>query len=191
MSTVWCIAWWGPRSAKPRKKTAPSSALQPSGRLLVCSALACCRILRRPRKTSSRLELRSTRDCLMKNLKARLFSLALSLAALHGASAEVRFPNLLSDHAVLQRERPIHVWGWATPNAHLTVRFHQQTVGAEADALGQWSAYLAPEDAGGPFTLSVTGDGPEKTLSDLLIGDVWFASGQSNMEMPLNGFPPQ
>src|SRR5271154_5150519 len=107
-------------------------------------------------------------DCLM---KICLLSLALSSAALSFASAEVRFPKLLSDHAVLQRDRPIHVWGWASPNAHLTIHFHQQTVVAEANALGKWSAYLAPEIAGGPFTLSVTGDGAEKTLSDLLVGD--------------------
>ena len=127
----------------------------------------------------------------MNRSKARLLSLVLSLIALHCASAEVRFPKLLSDHAVLQREGPIHLWGWATPGAHLTIRFHQQTVAAEANALGKWSAYLAPESAGGPFTLSVTGDGPEKILTDLLVGDVWFASGQSNMEIPLNGFPGQ
>jgi sialate O-acetylesterase len=124
-------------------------------------------------------------------MKICLLSLALSSAALSFASAEVRFPKLLSDHAVLQRERPIHLWGWASPNAQLTARFHGQTVAARTDRLGKWSLYLAPEQAGGPYTLSITGDGPEKTLADLLVGDVWFASGQSNMEMPLNGFPPQ
>ena len=72
----------------------------------------------------------------------------------------------------------------------MTVRFHQQTVEARADERGKWSLYFAPEQAGGPYTLTVRGDGPDKTISDLLVGDVWFASGQSNMEMPLNGFPP-
>lgn len=104
--------------------------------------------------------------------------------------AEVRLPKIFSDHAVLQRERPVHVWGTATPGANLQVMFHGQRAVAQADRLGNWSAYLAPEKAGGPYTLSVTGDGAEKTASDVLVGDVWFASGQSNMEMPLNGFPP-
>jgi len=122
-------------------------------------------------------------------LALRLAALALSLAAATAASAEVRLPKLLSDHAVLQRDRPIHIWGWASPGAQLTARFHSQTVAAVADPLGKWSLYLAPESAGGPYTLSINGDGPEKTLTDLLIGDVWFASGQSNMEMPLKGFP--
>jgi len=103
--------------------------------------------------------------------------------------AEVRLPHVLSDHAVLQRDRPIHLWGWATPGAHLTARFHAQTVPAQTDALGAFSLWLAPETAGGPYTLTISGDGPDVTLSDLLVGDVWFASGQSNMEMPLQGFP--
>jgi sialate O-acetylesterase len=97
---------------------------------------------------------------------------------------------MLSDHAVLQRGAPVHVWGWSSPEAHLTARFHQQTVETRADERGKWSLYLAPEQAGGPYTLTVSGDGPDKTIGDLLVGDVWFASGQSNMEMPLNGFPP-
>ena len=115
-------------------------------------------------------------------------ALALCTCAALTVNAEVRLPNALSDHAVLQRERPIHIWGWATPGAHLTAHFHAQTVLAEANALGKWSLYLQPEQAGGPYTLTITGDGAEKTLTDLLVGDVWLASGQSNMEFPLAGF---
>ena len=102
--------------------------------------------------------------------------------------AEIRLPHLLSDHAVLQREAPIHIWGWADPGEAVTVTFRQQHSATIADALGQWSVYLAPEKAGGPYTLAIAGTNTI-TLSDILIGDVWFASGQSNMEMPLNGFP--
>ena len=105
------------------------------------------------------------------------------------AGAEVRLPQVLSDHAVLQRERPIHLWGWATPGAKLTARFHAQSVVAAANELGEWSAWLNPEEAGGPYTLTVSGDGADVTVSDLLVGDVWIASGQSNMEMPMGGFP--
>ena len=106
------------------------------------------------------------------------------------ARAEVRLPHVLSDHAVLQRDRPIHVWGWATPHAKLMARFKQQTVAGETDAFGRWSLYLAPEGAGGPYTLTISGDGADRVVSDLLVGDVWVASGQSNMEMPLAGFGP-
>jgi sialate O-acetylesterase len=117
-------------------------------------------------------------------------SLVVAVVLAGVARAEVRLPMMLSDHAVLQRGAPIHVWGWSSPEAHLTARFHQQTVEARADEHGKWSLDLAPEQAGGPYTLTVNGDGPEKTISDLLVGDVWLASGQSNMEMPLDGFPP-
>lgn len=119
----------------------------------------------------------------------------LGLAAFCGvqkARAEIKLPNLLSDHAVLQRGVPIHVWGWATPGAKLTVRFHEQALPAVADELGKWSAWLMPERAGGPFTLTVDGgvvDG-KKQITDVMVGDVWIASGQSNMQMPLQGFPP-
>jgi sialate O-acetylesterase len=103
--------------------------------------------------------------------------------------AEVRLPNVISDHAVLQRGRPIHLWGWAAPGAHLQAHFHQQTVATDADQLGEWSLWLAPENAGGPYVLTISGDGQATTVKDILVGDVWFASGQSNMEMPLSGFP--
>jgi sialate O-acetylesterase len=116
--------------------------------------------------------------------------MAVFVTGVSSATAEVRFPKTFSDHAVLQRQAPIHVWGWSSPDAHLTAHFHQQTVEARADALGKWSLYLSPEEAGGPYTLTVNGDGQERMVSDLLVGDVWIASGQSNMEMPLNGFPP-
>lgn len=120
----------------------------------------------------------------------RVSALILTAAMVLPAAAEIRLPNLISDHAVLQRDRPIHLWGQATPGVRLTARFHQQTVHAVADPKGEWSLYLNPEPAGGPYTLSLTGDGAPKQVSDLLVGDVWLASGQSNMEMPLRGFPP-
>ncbi len=103
--------------------------------------------------------------------------------------AQVRLPHAIGDHAVLQRERPIHIWGWATPGAHLEAHFHGQAVPGIADKIGKFSLWLKPEPAGGPYVLSITGDGPEKQVTDLLVGDVWFASGQSNMEIPLSGFP--
>jgi sialate O-acetylesterase len=106
------------------------------------------------------------------------------------ANAEVRLPHLFSDHAVLQRDRPIHVWGWSAPGAHLVAHFHQQQVASIADAGGIWSLYLRPESAGGPYVLTITGDGADVAVHDLLVGDVWIASGQSNMEFPLQGFGP-
>jgi len=106
------------------------------------------------------------------------------------AAAELRLPRFFSDGAVLQRDRPLHVWGWATPDAAMMVGLHGARVAATADRLGRWDAWLPPQPAGGPYMLTVEGDGGTRTLRDVMLGDVWFASGQSNMEMPLAGFPP-
>src|SRR5579862_1394583 len=116
---------------------------------------------------------------------------ALMTSAAGIASGEVSLPHLLSDHAVLQRQAPIHIWGNADPGETVTVKFHDQTRTATANDLGKWSLWLMPEKAGGPYTLTATGStgGAGVTVSDLLVGDVWLASGQSNMEMPLSGFP--
>jgi sialate O-acetylesterase len=103
--------------------------------------------------------------------------------------AESRLGGAITDHAVLQRDVPIHLWGEDSPTARITITFHGQSIATMANGLGLWEAWLPPEPAGGPFTLTVHGSS-ELTRSDLLVGDVWFASGQSNMEMPLSGFPP-
>lgn len=126
----------------------------------------------------------------MTSRKKLIFSVALLFASIVASSvnAEVRLPNTLSSHAVLQREAPIHIWGWADPNETVTVRFHDQTRSASTNSAGEWGLWLMPEHAGGPYTLTVQGSSTV-TLSDILIGDVWLASGQSNMEIPLNGFP--
>ncbi len=115
-------------------------------------------------------------------------ALLLLIASVTAAHAEVRLPKIFSSHAVLQREQPIHVWGWAEPNEAVSVSLKAETQSATADRLGRWDVYLAPQPAGGPFQLIVAGTN-RIVLDDVLIGDVWFASGQSNMEMPLNGFP--
>ncbi len=103
----------------------------------------------------------------------------------------LRLPNIISNNAVLQRGRPIHIWGWSSPNENITVQFNNQNEQTTANSQGQWELWLAPEPAGGPYTLTVTGSNnePPLTVSNILVGDVWFASGQSNMQIPLNGFP--
>ncbi|AFL89178.1 protein of unknown function (DUF303) [Terriglobus roseus DSM 18391] len=120
----------------------------------------------------------------------RLLIAVLLLASATVMQAEVRLPNVYSDHAVLQREMPIHIWGFGAPAEHITVQFHNQKMETNTSPLGLWELSLQPEKAGGPFALHVTGDMSAAPVdrTDLLIGDVWFASGQSNMEMPLKGF---
>lgn len=119
-----------------------------------------------------------------------LLSLALLSVGSLSAAAEVRLPNVLSDHAVLQRSRPIRIWGTGAVQETVTVTFHGQTATATANADGNWELWLRPEEAGGPYELTATGSQSSAPVkrTDLLVGDVWFASGQSNMEFPLKGF---
>ncbi len=100
------------------------------------------------------------------------------------AQAEVRLPALFGDHMVLQRDRPLHIWGTGESNEGVTVSFDGSQGHAVTDALGRWSVYLPPQPAGGPFTLTVQG---QNTIqhTDVLVGDVWIASGQSNMQFPM------
>lgn len=115
--------------------------------------------------------------------------LLLSLAARTPASAEVRLPTVLADHMVLQRRAPVHIWGWANATEQVKVEFRGESRSATADSGGQWEVDLSPGEAGGPFTLIVQSSNTV-TLNDVLVGDLWVASGQSNMEMPLDGFGP-
>jgi len=89
---------------------------------------------------------------------------------------------------VLQRDIPIHIWGWSGPGEKVTVEFHGISREVAGDGLGNWGVFLGPEAAGGPYQLTVSGSN-RIVLDDILVGDVWFASGQSNMEMPLSGWP--
>lgn len=86
---------------------------------------------------------------------------------------------------VLQRSKPISVWGWASPKEKVTVRFHSQTKQTTAGKDGKWKLSLDPEAAGGPFELTVNGKAMSVVFKNVLVGEVWICSGQSNMEWPL------
>ncbi len=118
--------------------------------------------------------------------------LAVLLGCTRVGQAEVRLPHLLSNHAVLQRERTIRIWGWAEAGEQITVSFHAQSVKTKADEHGVWSVSLEPEAAGGPYTLQISGSRTAYPVkrTDILVGDVWVASGQSNMAFPLKGGGP-
>jgi sialate O-acetylesterase len=108
--------------------------------------------------------------------------LSLALMILCGvAAADVRLPALLSENAVLQRDIPVRIWGNADPGETVTVRFRTETATARADDIGRWTAYLRPLSAGGPDDLVVSGKNTI-TVRNVLVGDVWVASGQSNMQ---------
>jgi sialate O-acetylesterase len=98
--------------------------------------------------------------------------------------ADVTLPALLADHMVVQRGLPVHIWGMSAPAESVSASFRNETRTAIADELGRWSLYFSPGEAGGPFPMTIQGNNT-LTLSDILVGDVWVASGQSNMELPM------
>lgn len=101
------------------------------------------------------------------------------------AAADVKLPCVFGDHMVLQREMALPVWGWADAGEKVTVTLAEQSKTATADAEGRWSIKLDAVKAGGPYTLKVQGKNTlEKT--DVLVGEVWLCSGQSNMAMTVN-----
>jgi len=99
--------------------------------------------------------------------------------------ADVRMPGLFSDNMVLQQGVPLRVWGWANPDEQVTVEFRKQKAAVTTGADGRWSVALRAERAGGPDSLIVTG-AKRLEINNVLVGEVWVCSGQSNMEWPLS-----
>ena len=104
--------------------------------------------------------------------------------------ADVKLASLFADNAVLQRQKPINVWGWAEPGEKVTVKLGDKEASADADKDGKWSLQLPAMEAGGPVELTAVGSkSPDKAVNvkNLLIGEVWICSGQSNMEWTVGG----
>lgn len=116
-------------------------------------------------------------------LLAQAVVLAAGLVVAAPAAADVTLPHIFGSHMVLQRDQPIPVWGWADPGEKVSVQIGDQpAVTATADQAGQWRVTLPKMAAGGPFAIKVAGKNT-LTLDDVLVGEVWLCSGQSNMEM--------
>jgi sialate O-acetylesterase len=111
-----------------------------------------------------------------------LAGLALAVGLASVATAEVKLPSLFAPHMVLQRDMPVAVWGWADAGEKVTVTLGEQTKTATADADGKWSLKLDALKAGGPLALRVAGKNVIE-IDDVLVGEVWLCSGQSNMAM--------
>jgi sialate O-acetylesterase len=110
-----------------------------------------------------------------------LFILALTSVA----RAEVRLPAIISDNMVLQRDTKIAIWGNANAGEPVTVSFAGKTSDTVADGRGLWQVWIGPLKAGGPFELTVKGATNLLSIKNVLVGEVWICSGQSNMEWPL------
>ncbi len=115
----------------------------------------------------------------MKTLK--LILLPIIMAFTFSVQAKVTLPKIFSENMVLQRETAIPIWGWANPNEQITVTFNKQKVSAVSDSNGKWTLKLKAEKAGGPFELVVKGENTIN-IKNVLVGEVWLCSGQSNME---------
>ena len=119
----------------------------------------------------------------MKN-SFRYILAATAILALQGMDARVKLPAILTDGMVVQRGEPVRLWGTAEPGESITAKVNMKKskeVKAVADSLGRWELELPALKAGGPYVINVN----DITLSDVLSGDVFLCSGQSNMELPV------
>jgi sialate O-acetylesterase len=110
-----------------------------------------------------------------------IFCLAITL------SAEIRLPSVIGSHMVLQKDNPIKIWGWAEPGEGISLAFAGQRAQTTADGDGAWEIQLEPMNSGhGPYKMTITGTQSSAVhLDDVLLGEVWVCSGQSNMEWPM------
>lgn len=109
----------------------------------------------------------------------------LSVATIGASRADVVVPGLFNDHMVLQRDITLPVWGTASPNEKVTITLGKRKVSTTADAAGNWRVRLNPLPAGGPYEMTIAGNNTI-TIKDVLIGEVWICSGQSNMARKVN-----
>jgi sialate O-acetylesterase len=116
----------------------------------------------------------------MKNILIFLFAFVVATA-----NADVTLPKIFGTNMVLQRDKPITIWGWGAPKEKIIISFNKQSKTVSANKNGEWKVMLASEPAGGPFQLTIKGKNTI-TLSNILMGDVWICSGQSNMEWTVN-----
>ncbi len=117
----------------------------------------------------------------------RKILLAVSLFLVFKANANVQLPRFFSNNMVLQRNQVLPIWGWAAKNEKITVSIHNQVKSIKAAKDGKWRIDLAAEQAGGPFTLTVKAKNTI-TITNVLFGDVWICSGQSNMDMKIGAW---
>lgn len=111
--------------------------------------------------------------------------LGLSLLSGWNATGQVRVPRLVSDGMVLQRDIPIRIWGFASPGEQITVKFDGETVSGMTDDRGRWLVIFNPKKAGGPYTMDIQGIN-HIWLKDIMIGEVWFCSGGSGMQLRMD-----
>lgn len=126
------------------------------------------------------------------SLLSALFFPALAASAQGGTAPEIRMTGAFSDHMVLQQKQVTPIWGSAPPGASLWVlpSWQKDTLRVKAGADGFWRVFTETPGAGGPFQIRIQGGGTQKVIQDVMVGEVWLCSGQSNMEWSsVNGLP--
>lgn len=101
------------------------------------------------------------------------------------SQAQVKLPQVVRDSMILQRDVPLKIWGWASPKEKVSIQFLNKKYSTKTGADGKWVITLSPQKSGGPYTMVISGKN-KITLQEILIGDVWFCSGQSNMVHQMN-----
>src|ERR1035437_9279658 len=105
------------------------------------------------------------------------------------ASGQVKLPKLISNGMVLQRDVNVKIWGWAANHEKVTIHFNDSIYQTIANDSGKWEVKLSKLKAGGPYSMTINATNTIN-LKDILIGDVWVCSGQSNMELPMKRVSP-
>jgi sialate O-acetylesterase len=124
-------------------------------------------------------------------LKIIAFFILIALAGCGKKSTNLELPSLIGDNMLLQQKTDIEIWGKASSGSKIDVSASWQAKGeAVSEKDGKWSVLLATPEAGGPYTITIAAKDTSLTINNVLIGEVWVCSGQSNMEMPLAGWPP-
>jgi sialate O-acetylesterase len=118
----------------------------------------------------------------MKILRTQILILTFGLLISFASKAEVMLPKIFSPNMVLQQGIEIPVWGWADSGERIRVTFNNETVRTRADEEGNWMVKLPVQEYGGPYTLTINGKNTVE-YTNVMVGEVWIASGQSNMEM--------
>lgn len=121
------------------------------------------------------------------NLNSSLIKQILNIFILLSATilSQARLPKLISDGMVLQRDANVRIWGWAAENENIFIHFIDSTYYTKADPKGEWTILLSKQKAGGPYEMQINASN-SITISDIMVGEVWVCSGQSNMELPMS-----
>ena len=122
-------------------------------------------------------------------MKYSVFILMAVLFTLQPAFGKITVPKLLGDGMVLQRDATVKLWGWASAHERITIKFRNAVYKTTATDSGTWEVKLPPIKAGGPYTMTLSGE-DTITIRNILFGDVWICSGQSNMELPMRRVRP-